>query len=61
MFMMNRNSAGRDVEGHSSRSGCMGESCECAACSGMVFVVCLWGGLSASRGIGRNAFVKDLE
>ena len=39
----------------------MGESCECGACSGMVFVVCLWGGLLVSRGIGRNAFVKDLE
>lgn len=49
------------MEGHSRRSGCMGESCECGACSGMVFVVCLWGGLLVSRGIGRNAFVKDLE
>lgn len=43
------------------RRGCIGESCESETSLGMVYVMCVRGGLEVSRRIGRNVFAKDLE
>lgn len=48
-------------EGHLKRRGCVGESCESEASSGMVYVVHVRGGLEVNRGIGRNVFAMDFE
>lgn len=61
MFLMSKSTPGRGGGWHLRRRGCIGESHESEARSGMVYVVCERGVLEVNRGIGRDVYAKDLQ